>query len=244
LFSKADEEHIAIGEGTTEYLYSPAALNNIKKFNPDAKIIIMLRNPVEMVLSLHKQWIHSLFEDEEDFERAWALQEERAKGNSIPKLCREPQWLIYGKMASYSSYVEQVYKVFSADNVKIIIFEEFISQTETVFNDVLRFLNIPPILRSGFPRVNGQREFSSKISKNIALNTPVFVRNFVTRMRFISLLSWIPDILDYIFKSESKNKKGFNQMSNPKFREYLVNFFEADVHRLSLLINKNLDHWQ
>ncbi|RLG08342.1 MAG: sulfotransferase, partial [Thaumarchaeota archaeon] len=40
-----------LGEASTWYLYSKKAASNIKKFNPHAKIIVMLRHPIEMMYS-------------------------------------------------------------------------------------------------------------------------------------------------------------------------------------------------
>ena len=42
--------------------------------NPDARLIVMLRNPVDIVHSLHSQFVYGFREDEKDFEKAWQLQ--------------------------------------------------------------------------------------------------------------------------------------------------------------------------
>ena len=60
-------------------------IKEIKEYNPDAKIIIMLRNPIDFLHSLHSQLLFSGNEDEPDFEIAMELEEERMKGNKLPE---------------------------------------------------------------------------------------------------------------------------------------------------------------
>ena len=69
-----------IGEGSVWYLTSTTAASEIKKFSPSAKIIVMLRNPVEMIYSLHSLYLRTGNEDTVDFEQALALQPDRMKG--------------------------------------------------------------------------------------------------------------------------------------------------------------------
>jgi len=64
-----------LGEASTFYLYSKSASREIKEYNPDAKIIIMLRNPIDFLNSLHSQLLFSGNEDEPDFEIAMELEE-------------------------------------------------------------------------------------------------------------------------------------------------------------------------
>lgn len=240
LFEGAGDSHVAVGEGTTEYIYSLAALKNIKAFDHDAKIIVMLRNPMHMVVSLHQQWFHSLFEDQNDFKKAWHLQSERSKGGSIPKHCRVPEWLLYGWMGSYSVHIEKVFQIFPKQNVKVIIFDDFCEKTEEIFGEVLDFLGVKRIESIEFSAANRQREFSSKFSQLIAHNVPVCVRNMITRMRFFSWLKWIPSSMDMIFKTESNGKFTFEKIEDELFKKEVIDFFREDIRKLSLILDRDL----
>src|SRR3990167_9603139 len=48
LFSNSEEIHLAVGEGSVFYLASNCAVPSILQFNPQAKFIVMVRNPVDM----------------------------------------------------------------------------------------------------------------------------------------------------------------------------------------------------
>src|SRR5688572_26342484 len=83
LFEGATPRHVAVGEASVFYLMSDIAIPNIEAFNPNARHVVMLRNPVELVQSLHEQLLGTLHEDEPDFETAWRLQETRRAGRRI-----------------------------------------------------------------------------------------------------------------------------------------------------------------
>src|SRR5262245_29668254 len=69
LFGSAENE-LRLGDASVFYFYSNVAPQEIREFSPDARIIISLRNPVDMVYSLHSQLVFSLEDEIEDFETA------------------------------------------------------------------------------------------------------------------------------------------------------------------------------
>src|SRR5215470_2841180 len=72
--------HCLTGEASTLYLYSTVAIERLMAHNPDAKIIVMLRYPVDAAHSLHAAaWSH-WHENMESFEEAWRLQRARLAG--------------------------------------------------------------------------------------------------------------------------------------------------------------------
>ena len=85
LFKSSTNEHLAIGEASVYYLYSPLAVRRLLKFNPHALMIAMIRNPIDMAYSYHSQMLWNAIEDVEDFPTAWALQAERKAGRKLPK---------------------------------------------------------------------------------------------------------------------------------------------------------------
>ena len=104
LFENADE-HV-VGEASVHYLYSQKAIENIYEFNSEARLIAMLRKPVEMVYSMHSQALASLNEDVTDFEKAWELEPERSAGRHVPKHCHDVQILYYSQIAKYARAVK------------------------------------------------------------------------------------------------------------------------------------------
>ena len=158
LFRKADDGHLAVGEASSIYLRSAVALPGVKEFCPEARIIAIVRNPVDLAYSFHSQQISSLNEDEPDFERAWRLQEARRLGRAIPRLCREPRQLQYAGVARLGEQVERLLSVFDPRQVKIVVFDDLAADTRSVYEDVLHFLGVPSDGRTDFPRVNANQD--------------------------------------------------------------------------------------
>lgn len=55
LFQSAGGEHLAIGGASVWYLTSANAVENILNYQPQARFIVMLRNPIEMAPALHAE---------------------------------------------------------------------------------------------------------------------------------------------------------------------------------------------
>ena len=157
LFADARPEQRWLGEGSVWYLYSHAAIPAIHACNPQARLIVFLRNPVEMVHSLHAQLIHSTDEDVFDFDKAWALQDARRQGRSLPRNCRTPEHLQYRDVCSLGAQLERLYTVFPREQVKLVFLDDVKADVRQVYLDVLEFLGLPDDGRRDFPVVNANK---------------------------------------------------------------------------------------
>ena len=132
-----DKTTIAVGDASTLYLYSKDAIQNILEFNPNAKFIVMLRKPMDIVLSFHQVALNYFGETETNLETAWDLQIDRQNGKKIPKGCPDPQLLLYGEIAKLGAQVKRLTDQVKPDQVKFIYFDEFVSKTDKVYWSVL-----------------------------------------------------------------------------------------------------------
>ncbi|OGC44895.1 hypothetical protein A2V54_00175 [candidate division WWE3 bacterium RBG_19FT_COMBO_53_11] len=142
-FKDWKNEKIA-GESSPQYLYSKVAAQEIQKFNPDAKIIIMLRNPVNWIFSNYLQALRSGDETVRNFEKALSLEEERTKGKQLDKfsLLAQPSSLFYFEWARFAEQVKRYLDVFNRRQIKIIIYEEFKKDNAKVYREILEFLGV------------------------------------------------------------------------------------------------------
>jgi hypothetical protein len=134
----------AIGEASVWYLYSEFAAAEIKAFNPEARIIIMLRDPVEQVASLHAKLLLIGPETERDFGRALALEDARRAE------VREPDGRVplrpwfYREVGQHAARVERYLEVFGRDRVLIIFHDDLRRNPAGVFRRTLEFLGVDP----------------------------------------------------------------------------------------------------
>src|SRR5689334_7725620 len=130
VFEEAPDE-VRTGEASVWYLYSNCAIPRILEANPEARIIVMLRNPVTMARSLHRQLILSLREDIDDFQSAWRAQRDRRAGKRLPLYCPEPSHLQYADVCRFSRQLERAIKMVPPAQLKILIYEEFFSDIQS-----------------------------------------------------------------------------------------------------------------
>jgi hypothetical protein len=162
------------GEASTWYLYSETAAGLIKQTNPDSHIIIMLRDPVEMLYSLHGRRVYGGSEDL-SFEEALAAEHDRRNGQRIPRRARNITALFYREVGSYSRQVQRYLETFAADRVRVIIFEEFIKDPAAAYAETLRFLDVDPDFHPQFAVVNASASRRSQRLRQLML-VPAVVR--------------------------------------------------------------------
>jgi len=240
LFADATDEHLIVGEGSTNYLRSSEAIPQILDFNPDARFIAMLRNPIEVVHAFHSEILFSYIEDVTDFETAWRLQGARQRGKSIPRRCEAPQFLQYADVASYWPQIERFFELVPASQRHVIVFDDFTSDTAHVFQKTQRFLGLEPIAKDSFERVNAAHGHRSQLIAKLVLDPPPLLRPIVDGVRQLVRQQqggWIDKAKHWMRRPQKRTPL------TPKFRSELAEFFTEDVQRLSQLLDRDLTHW-
>ena len=239
-FENASDKHKIIGDASVYYLYSQTAIENIYKYNRDGKLIVMLRNPAEMVYSLHSQMIWSANEDVLDFEEAWNLSVKRKKGINLPKHYTDEKILFYDEIAKYGDQLERLYKVFPKENVKVIVFDDFKRNIKEVYQDVLSFLSLPAENRETFEKINENALPISIWFNQLMIDQPRLIRRF---KEGIKSLFGIKDfgVTRRIKIINSKNVE--RKQLKPEMTEKIIQNYKNDIKKLSLIINHDLSHW-
>ena len=147
------------GEMSGLYLSSERAVLNILKDSPDARFIVMLRNPIDMARSIHSLMVNRRYEDQSSFQSAWELQDARAAGERIPPLAqerlhREPNLLLYRQRCSFASQMERLFQRVQRERLLVHVFEEFFADVKASYQRTLAFLNLPDDERAHFERIN------------------------------------------------------------------------------------------
>ncbi|MEN9565338.1 MAG: hypothetical protein RLZZ69_534 [Cyanobacteriota bacterium] len=171
LFNKAKNVKVA-GESSTNYLYSQVAAEKIHNFNPDAKIIIVLREPAKFLYSLHSHYVKFTEENEPDFLTALALETKRKQEEALSPRVTSPSYLYYDRRVQYYQQVKRYCDRFKPEQIKVIIFEDFKSANERIFREVLEFLGVEPNFTPEYAAVNVNKEVKFKAVNNL-INNPL-----------------------------------------------------------------------
>lgn len=163
LYAQAEGYRVR-GEASVLYLYSKVAAQEIFAFNPAAKIIASVREPVGFLRSLHSQFYFLRDEDRRSFAEALALEPRRKQGLDLPRTVRIPSLLYYSELAAFSEQLGRYLALFPRAQIKVIVFDDLRARTAEVYREILEFLEVEarPAVFPSFRQVNPHREPRSK----------------------------------------------------------------------------------
>jgi len=241
LFSNATEKHLYKGEASVYYIYSKEAIKNIYNFNPDAKIIVMLRNPIEMVYSLHAQLIKTANEDILDFEEAWNLIQKRKNKQYLPKYSKDHQVLYYDEIAKFADQLTNIYNYFPKKQVHIILFDDFQKDTAKTYNNVLKFLQLPRSSTIKFEKIN-----QNAVPKNHLLNYLLRkqpygikkIKNIIKSILGVKELGIVKKLVNINIKIEKRISL------DKEFKNKILQTYIQDINKLEKLLKKDLSSWK
>jgi len=153
LFEEAGDRPV-VGEASVFYLYSRRAAAEIAAFAPQARILMMLRCPVDMIYSYHAQRLYGGREDIADFEEALEAEAERKQGRRLPRRVGLRQGLFYRDVGRYAEQVERFLREFPREQVHVILYEQFRDDPAQSFRELLQFLDVDTGFRPDFQVVN------------------------------------------------------------------------------------------
>lgn len=226
LFRGANDAQI-LGEASTGYLYSSTAAQELYRHNPEAKIIISLRDPVSRAYSLYWHHIRD-YKEQVSFEEALALEEKRIAE-------KDGFGFHYLKSGLYFEQVKRYIDVFGRDQVKILIFENFKNQYPSIVEEVCQFLGV---------------EKSFSYNKTASNKSGLHKNEFIGRL-FSSdnvFRKTLKAILPGSFRKLRTKIVQANLVKAPEMaestRSTLIEYFEKDIELLERLIEKDLVQWK
>ncbi|MEM9275157.1 MAG: sulfotransferase [Cyanobacteria bacterium P01_F01_bin.143] len=238
-----------LGEASVWYLYSQTAASEIKTFSPEAKILIMLRNPVEMLYSLYYQWLHEgkfLPSFQEAIE-----QESELRQKAEPLFDQGKRWreVMHTDLAKFYEQVAIYFNVFGQENVKVVIYDDFKKNISQVYQEILEFLEIDSaIVPQQFERVNSHKRYKNYLFHRLFSNpheTPELERKISSNLRNIVKLL-MPKKLRKQVRDRLIN---WNTVTSqrpemaPEVHQYICKQLSPDIKKLSSLLNRDLTYW-
>ena len=242
LFAPANPAHRAVGDVGVWYLMSASAAEEIHAFNPEARIIIMLRRPDEMLYSLHSQLLYSGEEDVEDFGAALAAESARAKGRDIPESTHRgleappTECLLYTRVGSFSAQVQRYQERFP--HVHIVLHDDLKADAAGVYRSVLEFLGVDPDFEPDFSVVNPNTKTKSPLA-----------RKLIQGLWFGPLRRVVPPFLRGMGRRVLETLQSLNTETVPRppmsstDRKRIQAALENDIKVLSSLIGRDLSSW-
>lgn len=241
LFERATDDHLAVGDASTRYLRSERALREIRDFSKDARIIVHLRNPVDLAHSWYSQKRFEGQEPARDFETAWRLQEARARGEKLPANLMAEDDLLYRRIASLGSQVESLLGIFDRSRVHFVFLDDVQADPRSVYESTLRFLGVESDGREDFPVINAARTAKNPELRARLLRRPRWMRNaaFLFKQRVGVRSFGVTRVIDRLLISDKPRSA-----LSPDLRSELTLEFSDEVRKLEALTKRNLSHWR
>ncbi len=240
-FAGATDERYLI-DASPMYLCSTRAASEIAEFSPDARAIAMLRNPIDMMYSLHGEAFFNGDEDIADFEEALEAEDDRRRGERIPPTCQGALWsLFYRDVARYADQLERFFDALGRERVHVIVYDDFAADPSATYRSALAFLGLEPDAASvpAFAVVNAHTSPRSRLVIRLLRNPPPLlrtigrglVRNQGTR-RALGL------------QVQQLNAQRLRrQPLRPELRRTLQDELAGDIRRLESLLGRDLSAW-
>jgi hypothetical protein len=236
----AARDQTRVGEASAWYLFSREAAAAIKAFNPTARIIVMLRDPVAVMHSLHELHVYAGTEDITDFAEALRAEPERQQGRRLPRLGNPLEALVYHDVPRYAEQLERYLTAFGRDRVHIIVYDDLEADPDRVGQEVLRFLDVRND-HGGRLRVlnEGGRAVRQRWLWTLVRHPPAWLRWSVQHALPSHALR--SHLLGTAKRLNTRAKP--RAPLDPTLQRRLRQTFVPEVERLSALIDRDLTHW-
>ena len=213
----------AIGESSPVYLYCPHSALEIKNRFPNSKIIISLRNPIEIAYSEYFSLKFMGFDKNRSFNELLDSSKEQLDQNEfhIDSLL---------EAGFYSKHIKRFQKIFSKNQIKIIIFEEYIKNTIPTINSILSFLDIDKSIA-----FKTAPKGAYKVPRNFASQKLMNNSTFRKTTKFI-----IPTVARQKIGERFLVKESSRPVLKQNERQRLKEIYQDDVENLAKLLGRSL----
>lgn len=244
-FSNWDKEK-RVGETSVLYLYSRLAAREIKAFNPDSRIIIMLRNPVDMLVSYHVHLYYSSIQDIADFRKA--LEEGEKRRFPVPvdedqitleSIANMLDLRVYRDVVKYSEQVKRYFNVFGRENVHIIIFDDFKKDIAAVYRDTMKFLGVDEGFQPDFRVLNASRAIGPL---GAVWRPPRTLRTIARKLLTPKQREWLVELVFHKLANKIKQGQPVEILDADQKRSLRVEL-APEVDKLSNLLGRDLSSW-
>ena len=147
-----------VGEASPSYLFHPLAPERVETLIPNARLIAILRNPIDRALSHYHHEV-SLGREELSFEEAIDREDERMRGE-LERIARDATYFSYEwwnhtylARGRYAEQLERWLAVFPRDRLLVLFSEDLLERPDEAYARVLDFLSVRRHGLRSYPRI-------------------------------------------------------------------------------------------
>jgi hypothetical protein len=236
--------HRLVGEGSVSYLYSVGAIERIVRLNPQARMVALVRNPIDVLPSYHLRMLYVLAEDVEDFPTAWALQDARARGERVPRTCPDARLLLYRELVRFGAQIERLYEIAGRERCLVLCFEDLAADPLRVYRQTLDFLGVEYDGRVQFARKLPSRRYRYRLLQRLFYSPPKPARAALERVLLHSKQRKKPGRRSLLKRLAHWNTINAQPVPlGPALRADVRASIAEDVELLGMLLGRDFSHW-
>jgi len=208
----------AIGEVCVAYLYFKESALRIYQKVPNARIIIILRNPIDRAYSNYMHHVRDGIEDL-SFEEAIQVEDERKK---------QGYWwgFRYIDVGFYYEQVKRYFDIFGKEQVHVYLYEDFAKDPVFVLRAIMRILEVnESFVPAYMPVYNISGKPRSRIIQSLLSN------KFIRRCGAV-----LPKGTRHLIRARVMEWNLKKEPMRPETRKYLANIYKDDIFMLEKLI--------
>lgn len=238
-FFESAEKNQMIGEVCNSYISDEKSATKINKAIPNAKIIIILREPISRAKSLYKWMFQEGYESIGSFEKALDAEESRKEDPDFINNNPHGNYrnYLYKETGLYYQQVKRYLDVFGEENCYICLFDDLKNDSPRLMKGLFAFLGVQTDVDINYV----QQNISGSVRYPRLQN---FLRTTVPRMRDRLRLpkGILSKPINYVLKKNKTNRKTEIELSEEELVR-LRDFFKEDINKTAELIKRDLSNW-
>jgi hypothetical protein len=216
-------DKVAIGEASTAYLISPMAPSDIRSAIPDARILMVLRSPIERAFSTYQMFCRN--------GRLRASFSEVIKSGETGRLADWRRMILETRRIAPG--VERFLNTFPRSQIRWYYHEDLSTDPLAVMEKIYRFLQVDPAFRPDVSR----RYNEELLPKAPFLHYAAYASGVLDLAYRVVPARARPVLRNVLFQSPPKSSISIED------RKILADYFRDDVRHLSRLVDRDLLHW-
>lgn len=221
-----------IGEASHVYFTCPRSAALLQAFAPEARFILILRNPADRAYSLYQHMARAGDEWAGTFEKALDVEEKRVRDPWFER--HNPQYyynFLYFRSGLYAEQIERYFDWFERDRFLFVTFDEFKTDCPAVLRKVGKFLDVEPCWT---PNLRVRNPGGGIYSAPLQFFLKHRLRPLLAHVRIPKVARWLM----------TQNRTGGKAPTlNPRTRQELLVRYEPDIRKTAELTGLDLTAW-
>lgn len=230
-FAHADPEHEVLGEASTHLVFSDAAIDAVLAYRPAAKLIVCLRNPIAVALSIHNAMVYRGTQPIRDFLEAWESDAPLALPTRRTRFTSRDYYRFH---CALGTRTQSLLERGLGDRLLTLLLDDVAADSAAERTRITAFLGVRPHPED-YPKSNPARRARSVTLARAVKRLTVLKHRLGIRTSF--------GVARRVLRANTATGPGETALT-PEILGVLAAHFEPEIALLERLLDRDLSHWR